>query len=223
MQNKGQAMQSKLFIGYFNLPNALTFGGLCAAVLACLLSFSGKFEFAVVCLIAAGLLDLFDGFVARKVTLSEEERHFGVQIDSIVDMACFGVAPIVVALHAGLSSTLDYGLFLLYVCCAAMRLAFFNLTAVPTKTPPKYYTGLPVTYAALFFPLAFIALGTFDDQLAKAIIRTAVIILSVLFVLRVPVPKPRGIWYIIFPLLALFLSSYWIMRSVQPSLVIFGD
>ena len=49
---------------------------------------------AMLCLMLAGLLDAFDGRIARtKKDRSEQQKHFGIQIDSLNDLICFGVLP----------------------------------------------------------------------------------------------------------------------------------
>lgn len=70
---------------------------------------------------------MFDGMVARKMTLNEEAKLFGVQLDSIVDIVSFGVAPVMITFHLGFNSPIDYFLLIFYTCCATMRLAYFNI------------------------------------------------------------------------------------------------
>ena len=49
---------------------------------------------AMLCLMLAGLLDAFDGRIARtKKDRTEQEKRFGIQIDSLNDLVCFGVLP----------------------------------------------------------------------------------------------------------------------------------
>ncbi len=94
-------MNRKMFLGYLNLPNLMTLSGLTAALLACLLSLQGELGLSLICLMAAGILDLFDGYVARFIQQSEDAALFGVQIDTICDMACFGVTPVIISMHSG--------------------------------------------------------------------------------------------------------------------------
>ena len=130
-----------MFLGYLNIPNFMTFTGLTAAVLACSLSQQGKLGLAIVCLMAAGILDLFDGVIARKIQQSKDTAMFGIQIDTISDMACFGLVPVIIAMHTGLSGPLDFILQVFYVCCAAMRLGYFNVHGMTLHKKNKYFTG----------------------------------------------------------------------------------
>lgn len=92
------------------------------------------------CLLFCGLCDMFDGKIARtKKNRTEEEKAFGIQIDSLCDIVAFGVQP---AVLAGL-----------------IRLAYFNVTEEQrqkeTEEVRKNYTGLPITASALIFPLFY--------------------------------------------------------------------
>jgi CDP-diacylglycerol--serine O-phosphatidyltransferase len=189
----------------------MTFTGLTAALFACLLSLQGRLGLALVCLMFAGIFDLFDGLVARKIqTKSTDETKFGIQIDTISDMACFGVVPAIIAMHSGLSSLVDFIILSFYVCCAAMRLGYFNVHGMTGEGKSKYFIGLPVTYAALIFPLVFISLQVLDIQVSQNIIRTAFLLTGAFFILKIKVLKPHGVFYYIFPLLAIVLSCYWV-------------
>lgn len=200
-----------MFLGYLNVPNLMTFTGLTAALLACSLSQQGELGLALICLMAAGIFDLFDGVIARKIQQSEDTAMFGKQIDTISDMACFGLVPVIIAMHTGLSGPLDFILQVFYVCSAAMRLGYFNVYGMSIHEKSKYFTGLPVTYAALIFPVVFISMKVVEPTMAYNIIRTCFVSVGVLFVLKIKVVKPHGIFYFIFPLLALILSFYWLL------------
>ena len=58
------------------------------------LSMYGRTSMAIVCLMVSGFCDLFDGSIARTKKRTESEMKFGIQIDSLADMICFGVLPV---------------------------------------------------------------------------------------------------------------------------------
>ncbi len=204
-----------MFIGYLNLPNIMTLTGLILAVLACFFSFHGNLGLAMTCLMAAGIIDLFDGLIARKIKRRQEDALFGAQLDSLSDMACFGMAPVFIAIQSGLNTFFDFILMAIYACCAAMRLAYFNIhgTTSGEKGLLQYYTGLPVTYAALIFPVAFIFRNVFEVALSNIIIRLTFAFVALSFVSKIKILKPKGIFYIIFPTIAGALSIYWLLRT----------
>ena len=51
----------------------------------------------------AGVIDIFDGKVAKKFKRNEKEKQFGVEIDSIIDTISFGVVPIIIYFNIGLT------------------------------------------------------------------------------------------------------------------------
>ena len=200
-------MQSPV-LGILNLPTLLTLLGVSLGMGAVVFAYDGQLAAAVICLMYSGLCDLFDGVVARRVTLSEREQAYGVQIDSLADMASFGVVPPVVLMLLGLDA---WPAMIAYTLCAATRLAWFNLEAAgPVR--PTHYTGLPVTYAALLLPIillfctnAHMLTLTWPAQLALWGLAGA-------FVLKVPVPRPRPAAYVFFVLLAVVMTVVWAGR-----------
>lgn len=198
---------TNMFIGVYNLPNAITLLGLVLSLSSCFLSYNNQLQLAIICFMYSGVCDMFDGMVARRLPLKEEEKLFGVQLDSIVDVVSFGVAPVMISFHFGFNTPIDYILLILYACAATMRLAYFNIHGTSGEGKIKYYTGLPVTFSAVIFPLAYTAPnGPFHDIL----IRLTFLSVAVLFVLNIKIPKPSGIFYVISPVLAVMLTYFWL-------------
>lgn len=199
-----------LILGKYNLPTAISFFGLFLSFGTIIFSFGHYFNYAIVCLVLSGLSDFFDGFIARKLDLSDEERSFGIQIDSLIDIVSFGISPILFFLNLGLAHRYDFILFFSYLSCAAMRLAHFNIQGLDETKRTKYFTGLPVTYAALIFPIVYV-LDTFVANLTFAIIvKTTFVVVSIMFIIKIPIPKPSGVFYVIFPLIAVLLTFYFL-------------
>ncbi len=203
-----------MLVGFYNLPTVLTFIALVLGMASCMFSFNGYTGYAMVCLIWAGIFDLFDGFVARKFDLSEEEKAFGVQIDSINDAVNFGAAPAMIALHSGFNAPVDYIILTVYCCAASMRLAYFNVTGLTGEGPVKFYTGLPVTFSALIFPLVYLLEFVTAGPVYTLCIRIAYVLAAFFFVLKIPIPKPKGIFYVIFPVLAVIVTALWTVKSI---------
>lgn len=199
-----------MFIGVYNIPNAITLLGLMLSMLSCFLSYNNKIELAIICFMYSGLCDMFDGFVARKMSLNEEAQLFGVQLDSIVDVVSFGVAPVMIAFHLGFNTLIDYFLLIFYTSAATMRLAYFNIHGTSSDGKRKYYTGLPVTFSAMIFPLAYITMFSENEALHFNIVRATFLAVSVMFILKVKIPKPGGIFYVLSPIVALYLTYFWL-------------
>ncbi len=201
----------KPFIAVINLPTLLTLAGVVSALGAVWRGWRGDMAWSMVLLVAAGLCDLFDGLVARKLALPGEQRAFGAQIDSLADVVSFGVAPAALLWFFAPGTAIDFALGALYVICAAQRLAYFNVSGLCAQGHKSFYTGLPVTYAALVFPLVFILSRLVEPSVFAGILRGSFLVVAALFITRVPIPKPRGLAYLAFPALAVGVSAYWLL------------
>jgi len=108
---------------------------------------SRSFFWAALLIILAGIFDGLDGRVAR---LTHTQSEFGVQLDSLVDVVSFGVAPAVLLYKWGLEAYGNFGLVVafLFTLCGAFRLARYNLHSGTPETGSKKYTeGLTITCA----------------------------------------------------------------------------
>ena len=129
LEATGSGRESGIFIGYLNPPAVLTLSGLVCACLAVVFAVKGSVPLAAICLIYAGVFDLFDGMVARKCNLSEAEKEYGIYIDTVADMVSFGAAPVFVLVTSGMTAPIEIAAMLLFTCCAGTRLAYFNTLA----------------------------------------------------------------------------------------------
>lgn len=146
-------------IGFYNYTVILTYMGAAAAVCGIFFSASGYPFWGVICLLFAGLTDMFDGRIASTMKRNDAEKAFGIQIDSLCDLISFGVLPIAIGYGLGLSGGLFYVSAMMYLLCAIIRLAYFNVDeAIRQKKEEgrrKYFYGLPVTTAAIIFPFVY--------------------------------------------------------------------
>ena len=142
-------------IGFYDYTVLLTYMGFISGIVGITLAINGHIFPAIFCLMFSGLCDMFDGRVARtKKKRTAEERHFGIQLDSLSDLVCFGVLPSIIGYSLALKDTFlpfDYRYLLPVVAffplAALIRLAYFNVLEITrnSNTPVKVYTGLPVT------------------------------------------------------------------------------
>ncbi|MBE6911550.1 MAG: phosphatidylserine synthase [Ruminococcaceae bacterium] len=162
-------------IGIYNYTVILTYLSLISAGTGIIVTLSdnGHPYWGVLFLLLCGLCDAFDGQVARtKKDRTKSEINYGIQIDSLSDVVAFGVLPACIGIaifrtSAFIDSLSSYAFFpvlkysffailVLYILAALIRLAHFNVTEEERQSEEggvrKYYTGLPVTSAALIFP-----------------------------------------------------------------------
>lgn len=204
-----------MFIGKYNRSVILTYIGVGFAFAGIALCFYSQIAAAMIALVAAGICDLFDGVIARRCKRDKAEMEFGVQIDSLADVVSFLALPAVLGLRLieG-TGVFKYVLIFGYVLCGIIRLAWFN-TSAAAEGVRTHYDGLPVTYAALIFPLMWSVLGFFPGLAFGGIIWAAgYAVVAILFILNVKIPKPRGVWYGIFGALAIGITALILIRDI---------
>jgi CDP-diacylglycerol--serine O-phosphatidyltransferase len=167
-------------------------------------------------LMFCGLCDAFDGKIARtKKNRTEQMKKFGVQIDSLSDLAAFGILPACIGI-AMLRSSIDFynfpdikflhladkstiikivltGVAVLYALAALIRLAYFNVLeeerSKTEKGENKIFIGLPVTTAALIFP-TILLIHIFCNANLTILYFIFLAIVGYLFISRIQVKKP---------------------------------
>jgi CDP-diacylglycerol--serine O-phosphatidyltransferase len=148
------------------VPSMFTLANLFFGIWSMVLSARGEYYRASWYIVIAGVLDMLDGRVAR---MSRAGSRFGAELDSLVDVVSFGVAPallvhyLVFAAQGGFAWLFSYG----FVMCVALRLARYNVGDVG-HDPAGSFQGLPSPAAgmtlATYYP--FTQTPLFQDQLA---------------------------------------------------------
>jgi CDP-diacylglycerol--serine O-phosphatidyltransferase len=163
----------------------------------------GYFALSGWLIIGAMLFDALDGHVAR---LSRTASKFGAELDSLCDGVSFGAAPAFLLLRMGpgweprpVVHQLLAGIATLYLVCALLRLARFNVENLPEVDGPKRFRGLPSPGAAGCIASLAILRGTQDGTLSGidfGILRGSIevaatlgaLLVALLMVSRVPYP-----------------------------------
>lgn len=127
-----KAIEGYCMIGFYNYTVVLTYIGLASAVFGMTQVFGGNYRAALLCLIVCGTCDMFDGKIARaKKDRTKQEKVFGIQIDSLCDLICFGMFPATLgySLTAGKEGLMVLGTVaaVLFVLGAVIRLGYFNV------------------------------------------------------------------------------------------------
>ena len=183
------------FIGVYDYTVILTYMSVFSAVGGMILASDGRFTAAILCLMFSGLCDAFDGAVARsKKNRTQDEKDFGIQLDSLCDVVSFGVFPAYLCYHMGVKGVLGMVCVFAYVMCAVSRLAFFNVQEAKRQKAEggknKTYRGLPVTSASMIFPLLYLFRGLVSEGVFALILHIALAATAFFFVLDVSVKKP---------------------------------
>lgn len=180
-------------IGYYNYSVIVTYLGLLTGIYGMNLALTGRIRGAIICLLICGLCDMMDGAIARTCKRTEAAMCFGMQIDSLCDMVCFGVFPAMIAFVLGPANWFTIAAAMLYTLAAVIRLSYFNVQEImkePDAEKRTHYTGLPVTSSALVMPL--IALICALPKANAYVYPAALAVMGILFVSRFQVKKPYG-------------------------------
>lgn len=141
---------------------------------------------------------MFDGKIARtKKNRTAEEKAFGIQLDSICDIVCFGVLPIILGYKLGMNKPYSIVILAFYGIAGVIRLAYFNVMEEKrqkeTSENRKYYQGLPITSMAIVMPMLFVVSVFFPGfHYFVACVHLAMLVVGFLFIFDFRVRKPSN-------------------------------
>lgn len=205
-------------IGFYDYTVILTYMSLVSAMGGIALVTNGRPILATFCLLFCGLCDMFDGKVARaKKNRTQDEKSFGIQIDSLVDVVAFGALPGVMTIELCGHSWYAYVVSAFFVLAGVIRLAYYNVTEElrqkDTDEVRKNYSGLPITSSSLIFPFFFclisiycikqdhisLFLKLFDETYLRYVLCgiTALTGLAYITPFKIRKPRSREMWCIL--------------------------
>lgn len=201
-------------IGFYNYTVILTYIGLMSSVFGITQVFEGHMSIAFLCLVVSGICDLFDGKVARsKKDRTDQEKVFGIQIDSLCDLVCFGVLPACIGYSYGFNYGLGLVSALMIVLGGVIRLGYFNVMEEErqrtTAENRKEYQGLPITTTSIILPLIYVGRMNIPSAWFPYVFQGFMLLVAILFVLNISIKKlsNRGI-LILFTLGVLIFLGY---------------
>jgi CDP-diacylglycerol--serine O-phosphatidyltransferase len=203
-------MKHRGLLGYYNYTVVLTYIGMLIGFSGLACALEGKAFAAMVCLMGAGFCDMFDGAVAATRKRTAQEKSFGVQIDSLSDLICFGVLPAFTVYSMNRGSKWILLVCGLYALCALIRLAYFNVDELErqqeTTEARKVYRGMPVTLAAVLVPAVF---GAGNLMHAQSSLHMVILlaVMSVLFLSPFPLKKPHAVGKVILVILGIAVAA----------------
>ena len=245
-----KTMDSREESHIYLLPNSLTAGNLFfgfLAILRCIQAnyatdltiISEYFTQAVWFILCSVICDALDGRIAR---LGGRESLFGKEFDSIADVVSFGVAPSLMVLFLILQPTEKYPFFLqigwliafVYLLCASVRLARFNVLTHPLLTPierlkeSKDFLGLPVPAAAGMIASLVLVLNSLDLRGLAIVLPPLMLAIAILMVSNISYPSFKDIdWHTstrlkTFIYLVLGLAIVFIIKELAFALLFFS-
>lgn len=201
-----------MFIVKSNKSCIITYIGLIAGVLSAFFAFNkiafaaeqSYLRYSLICLIIAGVCDMFDGKIARMCKRTEEEKNFGIQLDSLADTFNFLAVPVILMLCLGMDNWYHVVAYCAFIICGVARLAFFNINADGDQ-PVKFYKGLPVTTTAFIYPILGLMRNFVSMEVLTTVYFVITFLIAFLFVFNFKCPKLKGVFYIIIPIISVII------------------
>lgn len=155
-------------------------------------------------LLWAVFFDWSDGIIARRMQdRTDEQRTFGGQLDSLIDIVSFGICPAVVLLSYGqFSPWFIPGAFII-VATGVIRLSYFNVFGLVGEST---YMGLALDNNALILAFIFLFDGLVSQTTFTVILYASLMGLAALNVASIRTPKHTGRWYYVLSVYTLVLT-----------------
>lgn len=193
---------------FIQWSNLLSYASLAAWLLAAHAAVSGgSWSGAGAWIALAALVDMYDGKFARLFRRGPDQNAFGTEIDSLVDVVAFGAGPVVcvVALVPPAPGVQRGALLvaaLVYLISTVTRLGFFNIVSHGTGG----FIGVPTTIAGLLWSTLFLM------EPGSIVVTVGLVVTGALMVLPVPIPRPGGWRFLLFPASAVGLAVLHALR-----------
>ena len=197
----------RLLIGCFNKSVILTYIGVGCIVIGTFGILKDNWKLGMICMLISGVCDMFDGTVARKCKRTELEKEFGVQLDSLADVVCFGYYPILVFIsYCGLNA-ISLLISIMYLVSGINRLCWFNVSK-----EKGIFRGIPITSSVLGITTVYVISLITGREFGIKLMYIAIGLMGVLFSVNIKIPKPSKRGYIILTSLAIIYSGVILIR-----------
>lgn len=173
-----------------DLPNLCSLAGLACTLLAIYFSIVGVYYAAMIGMIWAVAFDWADGLVARKMKgRTGNDRAFGGQLDVLIDIVSYGVAPAVLLMSfGGFEPIYLVGAFIM-LAASAIRLSYFSTFGLSGEAK---YTGLALDNNNMILVLIFLLEGFLSQEIFTVVLYASGVGLAALNVSQIKTPKFSG-------------------------------
>ena len=173
-----------------DLPNICSLAGLACTVLSIYFSILGIYYAAMIGMIWAVAFDWADGLIARRMKgRTGNDSTFGGQLDVLIDIVSYGVAPAVLLLSYGkFEPVFLIGAFLM-LAASAIRLSYFSTFGLSGGAK---YTGLALDNNNIILVFIFLFESFFSQGVFSVILYASGVGLATLNVSQIKTPKLSG-------------------------------
>lgn len=173
-----------------DIPNLCSLAGLACTILAIYFSILGVYAAAMIFMVWAVAFDWADGLIARKIKdRTGNDRAFGGQLDVLIDIVSYGVAPAILLMSYGKFEPIFLVGAFLMLAASAIRLSYFSVYGL---TGGSKYTGLALDNNSLILVFIFLFEGMFSEGAFSIVLYLSGLGLAALNVSQIKTPKLSG-------------------------------
>ena len=184
-------LPSRPILSYLrDLPNICSLAGLCCTLIAIYFLIIGIYNLAMIGMIWAVAFDWADGLIARKMKdRSGSDSQFGGQLDLLIDIVSYGVAPAILILSYANFNPLFLPVAFIMLVFAAIRLSYFSTFGLSNDAK---YTGLAIDNNTIILVFLFMFSEYFEKFGFSIFLALSGLSLSILNVSQIKTPKLSG-------------------------------
>jgi CDP-diacylglycerol---serine O-phosphatidyltransferase len=187
---ESQELQPAIISYVKDLPNLCSLAGLACAILAIYFSILGVYYAAMIGMIWAVAFDWADGLVARRMKgRTGSDRVFGGQLDLVIDIVSYGVAPAILLLSYGKFDPIFLPVAFIVLAASAIRLSYFSTFGLSDESK---YTGLALDNNNIALVFIFLFESVFSDGIFSVVLYVSALGLAALNVSQIKTPKLSG-------------------------------
>jgi CDP-diacylglycerol---serine O-phosphatidyltransferase len=187
---ESQELQPTILSYVKDLPNLCSLAGLACTILAIYFCILGVYYAAMIGMIWAVAFDWADGLIARRMKgRSSNDQTFGVQLDSLIDIVNYGVAPAILLLSYGKFDPIFLVGAFIMLATSAIRLSYFNTFGLSGGSK---YTGLALDSNNIILVFIFLFESFFSTGAFSIILYVSGLTLAALNVSQIKTPKLNG-------------------------------
>lgn len=187
---ESQELQPAIISYVKDLPNLCSLAGLACTILAIYFSILGVYYAAMIGMIWAVAFDWADGLVARRMKgRTGSDRVFGGQLDLVIDIVSYGVAPAILLLSYGKFDPIFLPVAFIVLAASAIRLSYFSTFGLSDESK---YTGLALDNNNIALVFIFLFESVFSEGIFSVVLYVSALGLAALNVSQIKTPKLSG-------------------------------
>ncbi|ORU93641.1 MAG: CDP-alcohol phosphatidyltransferase [Cycloclasticus sp. symbiont of Bathymodiolus heckerae] len=188
--SEAQELQPTILSYVKDIPNLCSLAGLACTILAIYFSILGIYAAAMIGMVWAVAFDWADGLIARRLKgRTGNDRAFGGQLDVLIDIVSYGVAPAILLMSYGKFEPIFLVGAFLMLAASAIRLSYFSVYGLAGGSK---YTGLALDNNSLILVFIFLFEGMFNEGSFSVVLYFSGLGLAALNVSQIKTPKLSG-------------------------------